>query len=318
MNLNRSQREVLRLLLRDADRGMSFKQLRLSFPRGISQRGLADALKALEAGGVIERNTSLRAKGAHWNYRIVHPAPQEIIISDVVNFLKHEPTGRYYTGVLWMGILASSEKSLGLVLNEDKDYNREFLGLFLTVHDKWRRHVEKEYAESGRTKELRIIRKYETELLEVHRLYGGSTMSPFTKANVSIDTPLMLHYSILEQSQILRGMVTKDGGRRSYSDFILWWMSYVEKMGLVAEPVRAEAQPHKKYLSRRLNKRVYEAFLSRSVPPQSVLFTPFGFNSPLQRAAELMAQYVAVQTGRTGDHQHTNEQESPPAPIPQE
>src|SRR2546426_600717 len=125
--LSPSEAEVLRLLLRDADVGMSFTQLRKGFPGGISQRGLANALKGLEGRSAIEKSVLMRVEGAHWNYRITHPAPEEILISDVVHFLKKEPTERSYTGVPWMGLISSSDKRFGRVLNEDQDYNTRFV-----------------------------------------------------------------------------------------------------------------------------------------------------------------------------------------------
>jgi hypothetical protein len=292
--LSPSEAEVLRLLLRDADIGMSFTQLRSDFPGGISQRGLANALKELEGSGTIEKSVSVRARGAHWNYRISHPAPEEILISDVVNFLKKEPAERSYTGVVWMGLIASSDKRFGQVLNEDQDYNKKFLELFLSVHEKWRNHIADEYETTGRIRDLTIVRKYEQHLLECLRLYKAPIYSPFTKAIIIIDDMQLLHYHILEQSQIMRGMVPPSGKRLSYCDFVLWWLKFIEEKKYVSEAVQKVAEPHKAFLYRKPTKRVYEAFLSRIVPPQSVLVVPFGFNSPVQRGVELMTQFTAA------------------------
>jgi hypothetical protein len=292
--LSPSEAEVLRLLLRDADVGMSFTQLRGYFPGGISQRGLANALKELERSGTIEKSVSVRSKGAHWNYRISHPAPEEILISDVVNFLKEEPAERSYTGVLWMGLIASSDKRFGQVLNEDQDYNKKFLELFLSVHEKWRNRIASEYESSGRIRDLAIVRRYEHHLLECLRLYKAPIYSPFTKATIVINDLQLLHYNILEQSQIMRGMVPPSRKHLSYCDFVLWWLKFMEEKKFASEAVQKMAESHKAYLYRKSAKKVYESFLSRIVPPQSVLFVPFGFNSPVQRGVELMTRFTAA------------------------
>lgn len=282
------------------DIGKSFKQLREgfgngTFKKGISDPGLTNALHALESEGLIEKTTATdRAKGARANYRITRRlAVEELIISDVVSFLRaEEPAQRWYTGVPWMGLVSSSDERFGRVLNEDQDYNEKFLQLFLLVHDKWRSHIiRREYEDKGRTRELGIVREYEDRLLECLRLYKAPILWPFTGKTIVIDEVRLLRYNILEQSQMTRGIVHRSKKHFSYCDFLLRWMRLMEEKGYASKAAQRAARSHKAFLHDKPKKRAYESFLSRIVPPQSVLFMPFSFSFPVQQSAELMAQF---------------------------
>lgn len=294
-HLSPSEREVLRQLLDQPDTGKSFRQLHEGYRRGITERGLSDALQALVSKGYIEKTTVAKAKGSHWNYRVVHPALEEVLIGDVVDFLKDETAERSYTGVPWMGLISSSDARFGQVLNEDQGYNEKFLELFLLVHGKWWNHViRREYEDKNRVKELKIVREYEGHLLECLRLYKAPIRHPFTGGTFVIDSMPLLRYNILEQSQMMRGMDPFSKKHPTYCDFVLWWLRQLEEKGYAPEAVQKAARSHKAFLQGKSDKQEYESFLSRIALPQSVLFMPFSFSSPLRRGAELMDQFRAA------------------------
>lgn len=291
-SLNRSQSETLRMIIGSGDDGLSFTELKRSFPGKISERGLTDALRALEKAGLIQRDRWLRSKGARAKYRITHPGPVELVISDVVRFLQQEPTTQHYTGVFWMGLLVSSGKELGLVLNEDQEYNHAYLKVFLTVHDKWVKHVLKSYEDNGRQRELKIIAKCEEAVLDCCKAYNLGIESPFTKAVMAIDNIAKVRLNVIEMSDTLGTIPGQPERRLSYVDLLCKTMERKDQEGSSPTDAKSKAEPCRKFLERRSNKRVYEAFLSRCTVPQSVLFMPFGFRSALPRFIDLMTRFA--------------------------